>query len=107
MADIHRTTYTLTVLSEGPLDEHFSMRDDDPFGLLDLNDLITDGHCLGLLEEATEMVLPLEALQGELFRMGNDGTFFECPTPDCCYPLGHEERSGYPCRHFKTGERLS
>lgn len=74
---IHRTQFTITVLSNGPLELGDGDGTSDPFDLLNINYAITEGHCVGQVELTHQMVLPNEAVRGELIRLGNDGEFFD------------------------------
>lgn len=73
---IHRTQFTVTVLSDGPLELGDGDGDADPFDLLNINYAITEGDCIGFVEQTHEMPLPGEAVRGVLIQLGNDGTFF-------------------------------
>lgn len=75
MADIYRTVYQVEVFSEGPFQS--ASRDDDPFGLKDIDYAITDGDCIGNVELVSDEIVPPEKVEQELLRIGNDGTFFE------------------------------
>lgn len=75
MTDIHRTTFTVEVFSPGPFVVP-PTEDQDPFNLGYINYAITDGECIGHVEVTSTMVVPPEAVEGELLRIGNDGTFF-------------------------------
>lgn len=74
-ADIHKTTYTVEVFSRGPFSPPGG--ECDPFDLAEINYAITEGDCIGNVECTHEMVVPPEAVQGELERIGNDGSFFD------------------------------
>jgi len=71
---IFRTTYTVVILSE------------DPLGDQPLNELLedmTDGDCIGLVEQVGEEVIEGdEAIQAALIAVNNDGSFFGDEEPD-------------------------
>jgi len=71
---IFRTTYTVTILSE------------DPLGDQPLNELLedmTDGDCIGLVEQTNEEVLRGKAaIQAALIAVNNDGSFFGDEDPE-------------------------
>jgi hypothetical protein len=72
---IHRTIFTVEVLSEGPLS--LACRDDDPFDLLAIHYEITEGGCIGQVEQTDATIVPADKVRDALVRVGNDGTFFE------------------------------
>jgi hypothetical protein len=75
MTEIHRTVYTVEVFSRGPF--HPDGGDNDPFDLAEINYAITEGDCIGNVEISHQMIVPPEAVEGELLRIGNDGSFFD------------------------------
>lgn len=121
MADIHRTVIMVTVLTDGPLSENTAADSSDLDDLAHISTLAADGDAVVEVELQCDEVLSVATLEIVLGDMGADSDFFDppapqtksfetvtpCPTLYCCYPLGHEERSGLPCRHHETGERLS
>ncbi len=74
--DIRRSVFQVEVFSEGPL--KLSDNDNDPFSLAEINYLITEGDCIGMVETIlVDEVVPQEKVESELLRIGNDGEFFE------------------------------
>lgn len=72
---IYRTVFQVEVFSDGPYVA--SHRDDDPFGLKDIDYSISEGDCIGNVEEISSEEVPTDKIEAELVRIGNDGTFFE------------------------------
>jgi hypothetical protein len=66
-----KTTYKVTVLSEGPLSAHMDLED----VLAEMN----DGDLIGeVSHEGTDAIQTKKELREELEAIGNDGTFFDC-----------------------------
>jgi hypothetical protein len=72
---VYRTVYQIEVFSEEP----FEARGDstDPFDLQAISWAITDGECIGNVEQVTQEIVPTEKVKAELLRIGNDGHFFD------------------------------
>lgn len=72
---IVRTVFQVEVFSEGPFSAGGT--DNDPFGLNEIAYAITEGDCIGSIEEISSDVVPASKVTSELLRIGNDGSFFE------------------------------
>lgn len=72
---VYRTVFAIEVFSLGP----YSPRDDSLEGIAYE---IMEGDCIGNYAEIESGIVPPEALEGELVRIGNDGTFFDDPWAD-------------------------
>lgn len=74
--DIRRSVFQVEVFSDGPLEVDGG--ENDPFDLELINYLITEGDCIGSMEQVVvNEVVPPEKVKSELVRIGNDGDFFD------------------------------
>ncbi len=72
----YKTTFTITVLSEGP----YTYSD-----LESLRHDVEDGDCIGKIETNSSDPLTAEQMRAALLDAGNDGTFFNLDQA-CCDP---------------------
>lgn len=72
---IYKTVLKVTVLSEEPF--HLAPTDSDPFDLQRIDYCITEGHCLGNVEEASSEEVSQSEVETECRKLGNDGSFFQ------------------------------
>jgi hypothetical protein len=73
--NVYKTVLQITVLSEGPL-QIGSNDDSDPFDLVEINYAITEGSCLGDVEQVSSELVPSEKVEAACLELGNDGAFF-------------------------------
>lgn len=74
---IWKTTFKITVFSEYELGENLAASEfGDPFDLIGINYMITEGECVGDVKRMREFEVPNAILQEELAAVGNDGEFF-------------------------------
>lgn len=71
---IYRTVFQIEVFSEGPLD--VEVDDNDPFNLKEIAYAITEGDCIGNVEQISSEAVRPDEVKGHLLRIGNDGHFF-------------------------------
>lgn len=67
---IYKSTFKVEIFSEGPLPP-------DMYELDELNEMITEGDCIGSVEFVREDRVPVRRVRRELVEIGNDGTFFD------------------------------
>ena len=70
MSKFYKTTYTVTVLSEGePVHPH-----SDIGAVLEE---MSDGGLIGDVEYTSAVEIPVSEIEAELVKVGNDGLFFD------------------------------
>lgn len=72
---IYRTVFQVEVFSRGPFD--LSTTPDTVSDLAAIDHEISEGPCIGYIEQVSSEVVAPENVDAELIRIGNDGTFFE------------------------------
>lgn len=73
---IFRTVYEIEVFSEGPLDLWEGEEPENPNALQQIDYLITEGPCIGMVTWKSSERVPSHEVQTNLVRIGNDGEFF-------------------------------